>query len=96
LDFFSKNNERNINTTQFKAFDAIPDLPTDIQELMLQAVEVRKMPVLRTLNLELGCILLDNGEIVLVEPRKRSLSSGLCAERVAIFHAGAIYPTAKF
>jgi hypothetical protein len=39
-------------TTQFKAFDAIPDLPTDIQELMLQA-EVRKMPMLRTLNLEL-------------------------------------------
>jgi cytidine deaminase len=26
---------------------------------------------------------------------KRSLSSGLCAERVVIFHAGAIYPTAK-
>jgi hypothetical protein len=45
--FFQKNNERNIITTQFKAFDAIPDLPTDIQELMLQAVEVRKC-LLRT------------------------------------------------
>jgi cytidine deaminase len=35
---------KEISITQFKAFDAIPDLPTDIQELMLQAVEVRKMP----------------------------------------------------
>jgi cytidine deaminase len=94
--FSKKNNERNINTTQFKAFDAIPDLPTDIQELMLKAVEVRKMPMLRTLNLELSCNLLDNGEIVLARTKKTQLILRTCAERVAIFHAGAIYPTAKF
>jgi hypothetical protein len=60
-------------TTQFKAFDAIPDLPTDIQELMLQAVEVRKMPMLRTLNLELELHPLDNGEIVLARTKKTQL-----------------------
>jgi hypothetical protein len=40
LIFFPKNNERN-QLPHNSAFDAIPDLPTDIQELMLQAVEVR-------------------------------------------------------
>jgi hypothetical protein len=46
---------KEISLHTIQAFDAIPDLPTDIQELMLQAVAVRKMPCL--LNLELSCIL---------------------------------------
>ncbi|MFV8355234.1 cytidine deaminase [Flavobacterium sp. XS1P32] len=83
--------------TQFKAFDAIPDLPTDIQELMLQAVAVRKNAYAPYSKFRVGvAILLDNGEIVLGSNQENAAyPSGLCAERVAIFHAGAIYPTAK-
>lgn len=84
-------------TTQFKAFDAIPDLPTDIQELMLQAVAVRKNAYAPYSKFRVGvAILLDNGKIVLGSNQENAAyPSGLCAERVAIFHAGAIYPAAK-
>ena len=84
-------------TTKFKAFDAIPDLPTDIQELMLQAVAVRKTAYAPYSKFRVGvAILLDNGKIVLGSNQENAAyPSGLCAERVAIFHAGAIYPAAK-
>jgi hypothetical protein len=71
--FFSKKKIKKYQLPHNSAFDAIPDLPTDIQELMLQAVEVRKMRMLRTLNLELGCYPLDNGEIVLGRTKKTQL-----------------------
>jgi len=84
-------------TTQFKAYDAIPDLPTDIQELMLQAVAVRKTAYAPYSKFRVGvAILLDNGKIVLGSNQENAAyPSGLCAERVAIFYAGAIYPAAK-
>ncbi len=84
-------------TTQFKAFDTIPDLPTDIQELMSQAVAVRKNAYAPYSKFRVGvAILLDNGKIVLGSNQENAAyPSGLCAERVAIFHAGAIYPAAK-
>ena len=84
-------------TTKFKAFDAIPDLQIDIQELMLQAVAVRKNAYAPYSKFRVGvAILLDNGKIVLGSNQENAAyPSGLCAERVAIFHAGAIYPAAK-
>ena len=84
-------------TTKFKAFDAIPDLPTDIQELMLQAVAVRKNAYAPYSKFRVGvAILLDNGKIVLGSNQENAAyPSGLCAERVAVFHAGAIYPAEK-
>ena len=84
-------------TTKFKAFDAIPDLPIDIQELMLQAVAVRKNAYAPYSKFRVGvAILLDNGKIVLGSNQENAAyPSGLCAERVAVFHAGAIYPAAK-
>ena len=84
-------------TTQFKAFDAISDLPTDVQELMMQAVAVRKNAYAPYSKFRVGvAILLDNGKIVLGSNQENAAyPSGLCAERVAIFHAGAIYPDAK-
>ena len=84
-------------TTKFEAFDAIPDLPTDIQELMLQAVAVRKTAYAPYSKFRVGvAILLDNGKIVLGSNQENAAyPSGLCAERVAVFHAGAIYPAAK-
>jgi cytidine deaminase len=51
---------------------------------------------MRTLNLELVAILLDNGEIVLGSNQENAAYPQDFAQNVAIFHAGAIYPTAKF
>lgn len=84
-------------TTQFKAFDSIQDLPNDIQDLMTQAVEVRKNAYAPYSKFRVGvAIFLDNGKIVVGSNQENAAyPSGLCAERVAIFYAGAVYPEAK-
>ncbi|MDI6034590.1 cytidine deaminase [Flavobacterium sp. LB2P84] len=84
-------------TTQFKVFDSIQDLPNDIQELMTQAVEVRKNAYAPYSKFRVGvAIFLDNGKIVVGSNQENAAyPSGLCAERVAIFYAGAVYPEAK-
>ena len=84
-------------TTQFSVFDSIPDLPTDIQSLMEQAVAVRKNAYAPYSKFRVGAaILLDNEKIILGSNQENAAyPSGLCAERVAVFQAGAIYPEAK-
>ena len=84
-------------TTQFTAYNAVNELPTDIQELMEQAIAVRKKAYAPYSKFRVGAaILLDNGQIVLGSNQENAAyPSGLCAERVAIFQAGAIYPEAK-
>jgi cytidine deaminase len=84
-------------TTQFSVFDTVQELPTDIQDLMEQAIAVRKNAYAPYSKFRVGAaILLDNGKIVLGSNQENAAyPSGLCAERVAIFHAGAIYPEAR-
>ena len=84
-------------TAQFKVFDSTTDLPNDIQDLMAQAVEVRKKAYAPYSKFRVGvAIALDNGKIVLGSNQENAAyPSGLCAERVAIFYAGAVYPEAK-
>ena len=84
-------------TTQFKVFDSTQDLPDDIQNLMSEAVEIRKNAYSPYSKFKVGvAIFLDNGKIVLGSNQENAAyPSGLCAERVAIFYAGANYPKAK-
>lgn len=84
-------------TTQFKVFESIEELPNDIQDLMTQAVIVRKNAYAPYSKFRVGvAIFLDNGKIVLGSNQENAAyPSGLCAERVAIFYAGAVYPEAK-
>lgn len=88
--------EININT-KFLVFDNVADLPTDVQDLMRQAVEIRKKAYAPYSKFSVGAaILLDNGKVVLGSNQENAAyPSGLCAERVAIFQAGAIYPDAN-
>jgi cytidine deaminase len=83
-------------TSQISVFDTIQELPVAIQDLMEKAIEVRKNAYAPYSKFRVGAaILLDNGEIVLGSNQENAAyPSGLCAERVAIFHAGAIYPEA--
>jgi cytidine deaminase len=77
--------------------DSISELPSEIQSLMQQAIEVRKNAYAPYSHFRVGAaILLDNGKVVLGSNQENAAyPSGLCAERVAIFQAGAIYPNAK-
>lgn len=83
--------------TTISVFNGIPDLPLEIQSLMNQAIETRKNAYAPYSRFRVGAaILLDNGKIVLGSNQENAAyPSGLCAERVAIFQAGAIYPNAK-
>ena len=85
-----------VNTT-FLVFENQNDLPEDVQSLMTEAIEIRKKAYAPYSKFRVGCaILLDNGKVVLGSNQENAAyPSGLCAERVAIFQAGSIYPDAK-
>lgn len=84
-------------TTTFIAYQSIEELPKEVQSLMEQAVAIRKNAYAPYSKFRVGAaILLDNDKIVLGSNQENAAyPSGLCAERVAIFQSGAIYPDAK-
>jgi cytidine deaminase len=84
-------------TSTFTIFDSVSELPTAVFSLMEQAVEIRKKAYAPYSHFRVGvAILLDNDKIVLGSNQENAAyPSGLCAERVAIFSAGALYPEAK-
>ena len=77
-------------------FDNIEDTPEEIQNLMQLAIEARKNAYAPYSKFHVGAaLLLDNGEIISGSNQENaSYPSGLCAERTAIFYAGAKYPKA--
>lgn len=85
-----------IITSKINIFETIQDLPLIEQNLMLKAIEVRKNAYAPYSKFRVGtAILLDNGEIIVGSNQENAAyPSGLCAERVAIFYAGATYPEA--
>ena len=88
--------EIKINTA-FTVYHSADELPQEIQALMQQATAVRKKAYAPYSKFRVGAaLLLDNGKIVLGSNQENAAyPSGLCAERVAIFQSGAIYPEAK-
>lgn len=84
-------------TTTFKVFDSVATLSDDVKSLMMQAVEIRKKAYAPYSKFKVGAaLLLDNGEIVFGSNQENAAyPSGLCAERVAVFQAGTLYPEAK-
>lgn len=85
-----------INTT-FTVFDSIDSLDDQTKELMHKAVEVRKQAYAPYSKFRVGAaILLENGKVVIGSNQESAAyPSGLCAERVAIFQAGSLYPNTK-
>jgi cytidine deaminase len=75
-------------------FDSVKELPQPIQELMQVATKARERAYAPYSSFMVGSALaLDNG--ILVEGNNQenaAYPSGLCAERVAAFYAGATYP----
>ncbi|MGB5819212.1 MAG: cytidine deaminase [Saonia sp.] len=82
---------------EFSTFDSLKDLPSEYQQLMKIAVQTRKNAYAPYSNFQVGAaVLLENGEVVIGNNQENaSYPSGLCAERVAVFQAGAKYPGIK-
>ncbi|HSJ11244.1 MAG TPA: cytidine deaminase [Gillisia sp.] len=85
-------------TCNLEVYDSCEELPQEVQDLMDQAIEARDMAYAPYSKFKVGAaVLLDNGEIIAGSNQENaSYPSGLCAERTAIFYAGAKYPEAKF
>lgn len=78
-------------------FDAANSLPNPIQNLMEQAVKAREKAYAPYSKFKVGAaVLLDNNTIVIGNNQENAAyPSGLCAERVALFQANAVYPSQK-
>ena len=81
----------------FQVFKGIEELSEADAKLMQKAILARKNAYAPYSNFMVGAaILLDNGEVVTGNNQENaSYPSGLCAERTAIYYAGANYPKAK-
>ena len=81
----------------FFVYDDIKDLSLDVQNLMSKASAARDKAYAPYSKFYVGTtILLDNNEIISGNNQENaSYPSGLCAERTAIYYAGAEYPKAK-
>lgn len=78
-------------------YDSVTELPEDVQELMSIAIEAREKSYSPYSKFRVGAaIYLENGEIISGSNQENaSYPAGLCAERTAIFYAGAQYPGVK-
>ncbi|RKE91009.1 cytidine deaminase [Ichthyenterobacterium magnum] len=88
--------EVKIESTLF-VYESIDELSKEIQSLMNDAIQAREKAYAPYSKFHVGtALLLDNGEIITGSNQENaSYPSGLCAERTAIYYAGAKYPKAK-
>lgn len=78
-------------------FKNIDELPKDVLTLMHKAIKAREKAYAPYSSFCVGAaILLDNNEVVTGNNQENaSYPSGLCAERTAIYYAGAKYPETR-
>jgi cytidine deaminase len=83
--------------TVLEVYDSIEELPVDVQNLMKQSVNARNNAYSPYSKFNVGAaILLDNDQVITGSNQENaSYPSGLCAERTAIYYAGAKFPEAK-
>jgi len=79
---------------ELSIYDSEKELSQSEQELLEKAVITRNDAYAPYSNFQVGvALLLENGEIIVGNNQENaSYPSGLCAERVAIFYAGARFP----
>ena len=78
----------------YQRFKSQADLPATLLSLMEQAIAARANAYAPYSSFQVGAaVLLENGAVVLGNNQENAAyPSGLCAERVAVFHAAANYP----
>ncbi|GAB2777917.1 cytidine deaminase [Salinimicrobium soli] len=84
-------------SADLQVYDSVDELPKDVQHLMQQAIEARESSYSPYSQFSVGAaISLENGEVITGSNQENaSYPAGLCAERTAIFYAGAKYPGVK-
>lgn len=84
-------------TSRLEVYESIDEISQDIQDLMKKAVEVRENAYAPYSRFKVGAaILLENGEVVVGSNQENaSYPSGLCAERTAVYAAGAQHPNIR-
>lgn len=84
-------------TADLHIYDNMDELPLDVQGLMKNAFAARDKAYSPYSKFKVGAaIMLDNGEVITGSNQENaSYPAGLCAERTAIFYAGARYPEAR-
>ncbi len=82
--------------TTLQVYTDISELSKPVQNLMDAAIEARNNAYAPYSKFNVGAaILLDNDEVVIGSNQENAcFPSGLCAERTAIYYAGAKYPKA--
>jgi len=82
---------------EFEEYFSLDELPKGEVELMKQAVEAANHAYAPYSHFRVGAALkLNNGKIITGNNQENvAYPSGLCAERVAFFHANSNYPDAK-
>jgi len=85
-------------TSDFEVYDSEKDLSDEEGVLLQKAKEVLKNAHAPYSNFFVGAaLLLENGEIVTGNNQENAAyPSGLCAERVALFHAAAVFNSVAF
>ena len=83
--------------SNFKVFDSINELPSQIIQLFKEAKLTRESAYSEYSEFSVGAaVLLENGEIICGSNQENaSYPSGLCAERTALFYANSKYPKIK-
>jgi cytidine deaminase len=78
-------------------YDSTEELSQEEAKLLENAVSIRKNAYSPYSRFQVGAaLLLENGETIIGNNQENaSYPSGLCAERVAVFQAGARYPNQK-
>ncbi|MBT8273526.1 MAG: cytidine deaminase [Bacteroidia bacterium] len=83
--------------TKLTVYHDLQELSDDVKHLMEKAIDARQNAYAPYSNFSVGAaLLLDNGEVITGSNQENaSYPSGLCAERTAIYYAGAQYPKVK-
>jgi cytidine deaminase len=86
--------EKRSSNFQYTEYSGVDALPGRLKELAQKAYEALASSYSPYSQFAVGAaVLLQNGEIVLGSNQENgAYPSGLCAERVALFYAGAAYP----
>jgi cytidine deaminase len=84
-------------TATYQVFENKKELPKEIISLFKKAEKARDNAYAPYSNFQVGAaILFENGQIVTGSNQENAAyPSGMCAERVAIYHAGSQYPNLK-
>ena len=84
-------------TTTYQVFESKEELPKEIITLFQEAEKARDLAYAPYSNFQVGAaILFENNTIVTGSNQENAAyPSGMCAERVAIYHGGSQYPDLK-